>query len=74
MSPLLFYRQQAQHQQAAADASTLQNLKERCQRASDAWAALAERAERGDNARLEAASTKLLNGMSENPDRGFAAA
>lgn len=74
MSPLLFYREQTQQQQAAADAATLQNVKERCQRASDAWAALAARAERGDNARLEAASNKLLAGMSENPDRGLAAA
>lgn len=74
MSPLLFYRQQADQQRAAADAATLENVKERYQRASDGWAALAARTERGDNARLEAASAKLLHGTSENPDRGLAAA
>lgn len=74
MSPLLFYRQQAEQQKAAADASPLQNVRERCQRASDAWSALAARTERGDKARLEAASAKLLQGQSENPDGGFAAA
>lgn len=74
MSILLFYRDQAEQQQAAADASPLQNVRERCQRASGAWAALADRTERGEKARLEAASAKLLQGISENPDRGFAAA
>lgn len=72
MSPLVFYQQQADQQKAAANASPLQNVKERCQRASDAWAALADRTERSENSRRETASTKLLSGLNENPDRGFA--
>jgi hypothetical protein len=70
MSPLLFYRQQAAQQQAAADAATLQNVRERCQRASDAWAALALRSERADAARLQAAADKLTEELSPNADRG----
>lgn len=59
MSPLLFYREQAAQQQLAADAATLQNVRERCQRASDTWAALAERSERAEHARLRNASDRL---------------
>ena len=72
MSPSLFYRDQAVQQQAADDSATLENVRERCQRAAIAWAALATRSERGDNARLQAATANLLNGTSENPDRGLA--
>lgn len=72
MSPLLFYREQAAQQRAAADAATLQNVRERCKRASDAWTALAVRSERADYARLQTATDKLLNGINENPDRGSA--
>ena len=70
MSPLLFYREQAAQQQAAADAAPLQNVRERCQRASDAWAVLALRSERADSGRLQAATDKMLKGMSEEPDHG----
>lgn len=72
MSPSLFYRTQAEQQQAAADTATLQNVRERCQRAADAWMALATRTERSDTARVEAASQKLLDAANENPDRGSA--
>jgi hypothetical protein len=51
MSSLLFYQEQAAQQQAAAEAATLQNVRERCQRAADSWAALAERTERIENGR-----------------------
>ena len=73
MSSLPFYREQAAQQQLAADNATLENVRERCQRASDAWAVLAERSEYTENARLRAAAEKLLNSLSENPDRGFVA-
>ena len=59
MSPLIFYREQAAQQQIAADAATLQNVRERCQRAADAWTALADRSERADTTRIQAASDKL---------------
>ena len=60
MSPLHFYQEQAAQQKAAADAATLQNVRERCERAADAWSALAARTERSETARLQAASAKLL--------------
>lgn len=74
MSPSQFYRSQAAEQQLAASAASLLNVRERCQRASNAWAALADRSERSDHARTQTAAEKLLAGLSENPDRGLAAA
>ena len=47
-SPMLFYRDQAARQQGEADAATLENVRERCQRAADAWTELADRIERND--------------------------
>jgi len=72
MSPSQFYRSQATEQQLAADAATLQNVRERCARASNAWAALAYRSERSDTARTRTASANMLATLSENPDRGLA--
>ena len=74
MTTSIFYRQQASDQQVAADAATLDNVRDRCQSASAAWAALAVRSERADAARVQSVSDKLLNGMSENPDLGCASA
>ncbi|CAA9487618.1 MAG: hypothetical protein AVDCRST_MAG39-550 [uncultured Sphingomonadaceae bacterium] len=51
MSNKLFYREQAARQQADADAATLDNVRDRCQRAADAWTLLAERIERADSLR-----------------------
>lgn len=56
MSPTLFYRDQAEQQQQAANAAALENVRDRCQRASNAWTALAARSERGDVARSESAA------------------
>lgn len=72
MSPLSLYHEQARQQQAAADAATLENVRERCQRAADAWSALAARCERSESRRAQIAEDKLLFGISENPDRGLA--
>lgn len=72
MSPSQFYRTQATAQQFAADTATLQNVRERCERASIAWAALADRSERSDSARAKVAAEKLMMMPSENPDRGLA--
>ncbi len=74
MSPHLFYRDQADQQQVAADNATLENVRNRSQRASNAWAVLATRSERAENARAKSAAEKLLDSVSENPDRGVAAA
>ena len=70
MTSSIFYRDQASEQQVAADAATLDNVRDRCRRASTAWTALAIRSERADAARTQNASNKLLDGLSENPDRG----
>lgn len=70
---LQLYRDEAVRQRSAAEASTLQNVRERCERAAQAWDALAVRSERADAARSKAASEKLLLNSSENPDRGLAA-
>lgn len=66
------YREEAARQRTAAEASPLQNVRARCERAAQAWDALAVRSERADAARAKAASNKLLADMSENPDRGLA--
>lgn len=54
MTPLQFYRAQAAEQKAEAEAAVLQNVRERCQRASDAWAALAAKSEHVANERVAA--------------------
>jgi hypothetical protein len=41
-----FYRQRAEAEQANADAASLDNVRDRCQRAANSWAAMAARAER----------------------------
>ena len=74
MSPLNFYRQQAAEQQSAAEGATLDNVRERRQRAASAWSALATRSERAEDARAIAASAKLSAGPGENSDPGSAAA
>lgn len=70
---LPLYRNEAARQRLAAEASTLQNVRERCERAAQAWDALAVRSERADGARTKAAANELLGDPSENPDRGLAA-
>lgn len=60
MSPTLFYRAQAEQQQRAADDAELDNVRERCQRTSNAWEALAQRSERGDVTRHAAAASTNL--------------
>ncbi|MGR6331466.1 hypothetical protein ACU5AX_20585 [Sphingomonas sp. XXL09] len=70
---LPLYRDEAARQRLAAEESTLQNVRERCERAAQAWDALAVRSERVDATRTKAAADKLLGDPSENPDRGLAA-
>lgn len=45
------YREQALKAQSDADAATLENVRERNQRAADAWTQMADRQERTDRAR-----------------------
>lgn len=70
---LPIYRNEAARQRSAAEASPLQNVRERCERAAQAWDALAVRSERADATRIRAAAERLMADTSENPDRGLAA-
>jgi hypothetical protein len=70
---LRLYRNEAARQRSAAEASPLQNVRERCERAAQAWDALAARSERADAARIMAAANKLLADTSATPDQGLAA-
>jgi hypothetical protein len=72
MSPLLFYREQAVQQQGAADGAALDNVRDRCQRAANAWTALADRSERFEAARARTVADKLTHDLSLNPDRALA--
>lgn len=69
---LPLYRDEAARQRLAAEASALQNVRERRERAAHAWNALAVRSERADATRAKAAADKLLGDPSENPGRGLA--
>lgn len=71
MSTLPFYREQASRQQIEADAATLSNVRERCQRAADAWTVLADRLQRADDLRTSksaADEAKLLIEQARSPE------
>lgn len=46
-----FYRDRASTEQANADAASLDNVRDRCDRAAKAWTAMADRAERTQSQR-----------------------
>lgn len=71
MAQLQFYREQAAQQQAAADAATLQNVRERCLRAADTWASLAAKGEQAELQRIAAQKPERTIQM---PKGGFAPA
>ena len=54
------YRDHAAQARADADASTLDNVRERCLRAEAAWLAMAERQDRVDTARAVREGPKPL--------------
>jgi hypothetical protein len=70
MTNLLFYREQAELQQAEADGATLANARARSQSAADAWTALADQQERRQTRRDRLERASALQEPSENPDRG----
>jgi hypothetical protein len=55
MSEANLYRTRADQCLAEADAATLENVRERCLRAADAWIVMAERGERADAMRAAGA-------------------
>ena len=58
MTTFEFYRTQAARQQADADAATLDNVRDRSQRAADAWGKLADQLEWRDRGRSERESER----------------
>ncbi len=60
-----FFRSRADAERAAADAATLDNVRDRCDRAAQAWEAMATRAERTQTLRLtrEAATRHAVAGL-----------
>ncbi len=71
MSMLIFYREQEAQQQGEADAALLDNVRDRCQRAADAWRVLADRMERADTmraTRLAENQALLVPDADELPD------
>ena len=59
----VFYRARAAAEHAAAEAATLDNVRDRCERAEAAWTQMAERAERTRQqraAREAAAAARLV--------------
>jgi hypothetical protein len=71
MSMLIFYREQEAQQQGEADAALLDNVRERCQRAADAWRVLADRIERADTmraTRLAENEALMVPDADEDPD------
>lgn len=49
-----FYRDRAEFERQNATASTLENVRERCERAAASWDAMAVRAERVERERMNA--------------------
>ncbi|KQM98335.1 MULTISPECIES: hypothetical protein [unclassified Sphingomonas] len=62
------YRTRAAVERANADAATLDNVRDRCLRAEQAWTAMADRAERTTEQRLirEAATAKRTDPATAN--------
>ena len=58
MSEAHLYRARAEECRVQAEATTLQNVRERCLRAAAAWIAVAERGERADALRANQEKAK----------------
>ena len=56
----IFFRNQAELERANAADATLQNVRERCERAASSWEAMAVRAERAELGRAAAAARSAL--------------
>jgi DNA-binding transcriptional regulator YdaS (Cro superfamily) len=68
-SQLEFYQARAAEARADAEAATLDNVRDRCLRAAEAWEAMAARAHRGDamRARQEADKRALAEAATTAP-------
>jgi hypothetical protein len=70
MSMLQFYADQAAEQRVLAESATLDNVRERCERAARAWDTLATRTHQLETLRAkktdETLTSALLGNLSEN--------
>jgi histidinol dehydrogenase len=69
-----FFRARADHERAAADAATLDNVRDRCDRAARAWAEMADRAERTQSLRLTREAATAAARDAANDDSGMSPA
>jgi hypothetical protein len=63
-SNLQFFLARAEQARAEADAATLEQVRERCQRSEAAWMALADRAQRSELLRIEEQKRKAATAAS----------
>lgn len=68
MTPLTFYREQAHLQEAAASATPLPQVRDRCLRAASAWTSLADRAEKTEIARASKAEKEREPIVTPDPE------
>ena len=67
-SNLQFFLARAEQARAEAEAATLDHVRERCRRSEDAWSALADKALRGEQLRIEDQKRKAATAPSSNEE------
>ena len=66
MSELETYQSRAAECRAQAEAATLQNVKDRCLRAEEAWNGMAQRLQRHERMRAESAAAKTEEALARS--------
>lgn len=67
-SNLQFFLDRADQARAEAEAATLDHVRERCRRSEAAWSALAQKAQRGVQLRLEDEQRKAADAASNSDE------
>jgi hypothetical protein len=67
-SNLQFFLARAEQARAEAEAATLDHVRERCRRSEVAWSALADKAQRGEQLRIEDQKRKAATAPSSNEE------
>lgn len=67
-SNLQFFLDRADQARAEAEAATLNHVRERCRRSEAAWSALAQKAQRGVQLRLEDQQRKAADAASNSDE------
>jgi len=70
-SSLQFFLDRADQARAEAEAATLGLVRERCRRSETAWSALAEKAQRGEQLRIEDQMRKAATAASNSNEDDF---